>query len=86
MRVQISFLVVLILLISILSFSATVQANDQRAAEDRVAKFAGAVASLLHSVDEKGWTKVLRPLVNKGIDYCVNGLNAMLAPPEHMNL
>ena len=79
-----------VLLLSLFTFSSVIQAANQQQqqhAEERVAKFAGAVANLLRSVDEKGWTKVLKPLVNRGIDYCVNGLNAMLAPPpEHQNL
>ena len=89
MRVQFSLFFVYILLFSLFSFSSVIHAENQQQqrAEERVAKFAGAVANLLRSVDEKGWTKVLKPLVNRGIDYCVNGLNAMLAPPpEHQNL
>ena len=63
--------------------AAAANRNEMRDAEARVAQFADAVATFFHSVEEKGWTKVLRPFLNKGIEYSVKTVKSMLEQPAH---
>jgi hypothetical protein len=64
------------------SASASGNVQQQREAEERVAQFADAVATFFASVEEKGWSRVLQPFINQGIDYTAKMVKKMLTSPE----
>lgn len=60
--------------------TASSSSYDTQIAEERITKFAATASSFLRAIEDKGWVPVLRPVVNKVVDWAVDALGAALAP------